>query len=128
MALPDPTPAQDEPFVAADLPIDDPATIAPDEGDIGHADPKGSEHAVVEARMLAAALTPAQVAQERSLAVQAAQVALAHRDAVHYTQSPRRWDGINRALLGSRVSTPTTRTARRRMSRSSWNFATTVPV
>jgi cell wall-associated NlpC family hydrolase len=102
MALPDPTPAQDEQFVAGDLPIDDPATISPDEGDIGHdATDAAVSEPVAEAHMLRAALTPGQLAQERQFAVQAAQVALAHRAAVHYTQNAsQRWDGIDHGLLG----------------------------
>lgn len=101
MALPDPTPPQDEQFVAVDLPIDDPATVPPDEGDIGH-DASDAEvfEPVAEAHMLRAAITPGQLAQERQFAVQAAQVALAHRAAVHYTQGARRWDGLDRGLLG----------------------------
>jgi hypothetical protein len=106
MALPDPTPAQSEQFVAVDLPVDDPATVPPDERDIGHADPDVIA-AAAQPEMLLAGLTPAQLAQERSFAVQAAQVALQHRGGVHYTQDARRrWDGINRGLLGARGQYP----------------------
>jgi cell wall-associated NlpC family hydrolase len=97
----------DEP-AAPDIPLDDPAAIPPDEGDVGEApEPDGSpepDEQPDEADL--AAITPAQRAQERRAAVQAAVVALRHRSAVHYTQGPRRWDGIKRGLLGSKGQYP----------------------
>jgi cell wall-associated NlpC family hydrolase len=100
MALPEHTPAQDDPFVAADLPVDDPATVPPDEGDIGQSSDPEVVASDAQPEALLAGLTPAQLADERKFAVQAAQVALQHRSAVHYTEGPRRWDGIDRGLLG----------------------------
>jgi cell wall-associated NlpC family hydrolase len=108
MALPDPVPAQGEQFAAADLPVNDPATVPPDEGDIGHADPEVSEsNGQPHTNRPLAAITPAQLAQERSYAVQAAQVALRNSGGVHYTQDPRlRWDGIDHGRLAARGEYP----------------------
>jgi cell wall-associated NlpC family hydrolase len=91
---------------AVDIPLDDPATIPADEGDIGEAPEPGVFEVVSDAEAVVAALTGAQRANERSAAIQAAVVALRHAPAVHYTQGPRRWDGINRGLLGARGQFP----------------------
>jgi cell wall-associated NlpC family hydrolase len=106
MALPEHTLPRDDEFVAVDLPVDDPATTPPDEGDIGQApDPEVFERAA-QPDIRLASITPAQSAQERNVAVQAAVVALRNRNTVHYTQGSRRWDGINRGLLGARGQYP----------------------
>jgi cell wall-associated NlpC family hydrolase len=98
---------QDDESVAADIPLDDPATIPPDEGDVGEApEPDALPEPDEQPETALATITPAQRAQERSAAVHAAVVALRHRSAVHYTQSPRRWDGIKRGLLGSKNQYP----------------------
>jgi cell wall-associated NlpC family hydrolase len=97
-----------------DIPLDDPATLPPDEGDAGEtAQPAGdaphpstSSDAAEQADTLLKALNATQLAQERKAAVQAAVVALNHRAAVHYTQGSRRWDGIKRGLLGARGQFP----------------------
>jgi cell wall-associated NlpC family hydrolase len=106
MALPEQAPAEDEQFGAMDLPVDDPATVPPDEGDVGHGPDPGVFASDAQLHMLVAGITPVHSAQERVAAVRAAHVALHHRSAVHYTQGPRRWDGIDRGLLGSQGQYP----------------------
>ncbi|MEA2244397.1 MAG: hypothetical protein QOD24_3953 [Solirubrobacteraceae bacterium] len=106
MAPPEHTLPQDEELVTAELPTDDPGSVPPDEGDIGHApDPEVIAFDDPPDTLLAG-ITPAQSAQERSAAIEAAVVALRHRNAVHYTQGSRRWDGIHRGKLGSRGQYP----------------------
>jgi cell wall-associated NlpC family hydrolase len=97
---------QDEELLA-DIPLDDPATIAPDEGDIGEApDPEvfeGAEQPLVAV----AALSAAQVAEVRSAAIHAAVLGLNNRGAVHYTQAAGpRWEGINRGLIAAQGRFP----------------------
>jgi cell wall-associated NlpC family hydrolase len=97
---------EDEDPVAADIPLDDPTAVAPDEGDIGEAPDPGVFKVVEQPNTVLATISAAQGAQERSAAIQAAVVALNNRGAVHYTQDARRWDGINRGLLGARGQFP----------------------
>jgi cell wall-associated NlpC family hydrolase len=87
--------------VAPDIPVDDPTTIAPDEGDVGSAPKPGTFAPVAAPKVASQAISAPQSAQERSAAVHAAVVALNNRGAVHYTQGPRRWDGINRGLIAA---------------------------
>ena len=51
-------------------------------------------------------LSPTHRVRARDLAVQAAFLGLRHRDAVHYTQSPQRWEGIARNLKSWRGEYP----------------------
>lgn len=83
--------------VTADIPLDDPATIPPDEGDAGDTGPDddpghhrqtppptplGTQHRI----------------RARDLAIQAAALALRNRDVVHYTEGGQRWEGIDKHL------------------------------
>lgn len=43
----------------------------------------------------------------RDLAVEAALLSIKHADKIHYTQGPRRWDGINKGLRASKGQYPT---------------------
>jgi cell wall-associated NlpC family hydrolase len=52
-------------------------------------------------------LSDAHRSNARRLAMQAAFLGLAHAPVVHYTQGPRRWDGINRNLKAWRGQYPT---------------------
>lgn len=91
----------------AGIPLDDPAVIPPDEGDIGEApQPDVFVQPGAQPEKVSLTITPAERGYERSYAVQAAVVALNNRAAVHYTQGPRRWDGINRGLLAARGQYP----------------------
>jgi hypothetical protein len=105
MSISEHTLSQDE-DPAADVPLSDPATIPHDEGDVGESPEPGVFESSAEPEAVMAALSAAQYDQERSAAVQAAVVALRNAPAVHYTQDARRWDGINRGLLGARGQFP----------------------
>ena len=49
----------------------------------------------------------------RERAVRAAMLGYIHRAQIHYTQGPRRWDGINRRPRAGTGATPSTRIAHR---------------
>jgi cell wall-associated NlpC family hydrolase/peptidoglycan hydrolase-like protein with peptidoglycan-binding domain len=97
----------DDLAAAANLPVDDPATIPPDEGDIGSAPTLQMPATSQQPQMMAATLSGSQLADVHSLTLRAAELALMHRDAVHYTQhAPQRWEGINRRLYASHGQFP----------------------
>lgn len=81
-----------------DLPVTDPAQLPPDEGDAGATDDLADDTGAPP-DPAALALTPQQRAAAQNLVLRGARLMLARPAAVHYTQGPRRWQGIADRLL-----------------------------
>lgn len=80
-----------------DLPVTDPAQIPPDEGDARVVDELPDAGAPPDPTALS--LTPQQRVVAQNLVLRGARLMLARPAAVHYTQGPRRWQGISDRLL-----------------------------
>lgn len=96
---------EEAPEVAA-LEPDDPYALPPDEGD-AEPDDLQDETAALAVSGSVSGLSREQRLQARRLAVRAAALGLAHREALRYTQGPQRWQGIAEGRVAARGRFPT---------------------